>query len=119
MKATQEPIVSIDASGKPLGRLASEVAARLQGKDNPAFSRNVLAAPRIRIINLRQVKFTGRKLAKKRFYRHTGYIGHLKTETLSALWKKNPAEVLKRTVAGMLPKNTLRQRMLKRLEIEL
>lgn len=119
MKANRESTITIDASGKSFGRLASLVAVKLQGKDTAAFARNAITGPRIRITNLRQVKFTGKKIAKKVLYRHTGYIGHLREEKLSALWAKNPAEVFKRTVAGMLPKNKMRPRFLKRVGIEL
>lgn len=119
MQQSSESIKSIDASGKSLGRLASEVAMHLMGKHNPAFRRNIIAGPRVRVVNLRRVRFTGRKLLQKTYYRHTGYIGHLKEEKLRMLWEKKPAEVLRRAVSGMLPKNKLRRRMLKRLEIEL
>jgi large subunit ribosomal protein L13 len=119
MEPTRETIVAIDASGKSFGRLASEVAVKLRGKDAPAFSRHALTGPRVRVLNLRRVRFTGKKLSKKVVYRHTGYIGHLRKEKFAALWARKPAEVFRRTVAGMLPRNKLRPRMLKRLEIEL
>jgi large subunit ribosomal protein L13 len=119
MKLTSDSIISIDATGKSLGRLASEIALKLQGKHLPGFRRNAILGPKIRVINLKRVRFTGKKFSKKIFYRHTGYIGHLRKEKLSALWEKKPQEVLRHAVKGMLPKNKLRPRMLKRLLIEL
>lgn len=111
--------VHIDAAGKSFGRLASEVATILMGKRTPAYVRNVVRGPRVEVINLRQVKFTGRKFAQKVYYRHTGYIGHLREEKLRDLWERRPIEVFRKTVGGMLPKNKLRDVMLKRLDIEL
>ncbi len=119
MKANQDSKIIIDASGKSFGRLASLVATKLQGKDNPFFVRNRVIGPKVKVINLGRIKFTGKKFSKKVYYRHTGYIGHLKAEKLSFLWQKKPKEVFRRAVSGMLPKNKLRKRYLKRLEVEL
>jgi large subunit ribosomal protein L13 len=110
-------ISTIDAAGKPLGRLASIAAQKLMGKENPFYARNKISGGRVRIINLKQAVFSGKKMRQKIYYRHTGYIGHLKEEKLAHLWKNKPQEVFRRTIYGMLPKNKLRNRMLKRLEV--
>jgi large subunit ribosomal protein L13 len=111
-------ISTIDAVGKPLGRLASITAQKLMGKESPSYVRNKISGGRVRIINLKQAAFSGKKMRQKIYYRHTGYIGHLKEEKLAHLWKNKPQEVFRRAVCGMLPKNKLRNRMLKRLEIK-
>lgn len=111
--------VTIDAAGKSLGRLASVIAQKLTGKESVSYRRNIIAGSRITVINLRQVVFSGKKMRQKIYRRHTGYIGHLKEEGLANLWRRRPQEVLRRAVSGMLPKNKLRDRMLKRLKIEL
>jgi len=108
---------TIDASGKAMGRVASEVARLLQAKHLPSYERHVLNAPKITVINVAKMKFTGKKFRQKVYYRHTGYIGHLKENKLSALFAKDPAGVLRRAVAGMLPKNKLRAKRLKQLDI--
>lgn len=118
MKNTGEFLITIDAEGKPFGRLASDVAIKLQGKQSTAFRRNALTDFRVRVVRLRRVKFTGKKIAQKTLFRHTGYIGHLKEEKLAELWERKPEDVFRKAVAGMLPDNKLRRRMLKRLEIE-
>lgn len=111
--------VTINAAGKSLGRLASDTAKRLMGKNNPAYRRNLISGRRVKIVNFQQVIFSGKKMRQKVYRYHTGYIGNLKEEKLISLWKRKPTEVLRRAVSGMLPKNKLRSRMLKRLEIEL
>jgi large subunit ribosomal protein L13 len=120
MNESSKKIITVDAANKSFGRVASEVAKILMGKNNPLFERhNLQASPQeVRVINLRNVRFSGKKFSKKVYYRHTGYIGHLKEEKLETLWKKNPKEVFKKTVSGMLPKNKLRKKLLKRLKIE-
>lgn len=109
--------ITIDASGHAPGRLASEIARLLQGKHSAAYERHILNAPKITVINAAKMRFTGKKFRQKIYYRHTGYIGHLKETKLDALFRKDPALVLRRAVAGMLPKNKLRARRLKNLEI--
>lgn len=112
-------VVTIDARDKSFGRLASEVAVILQGKKSPAYERNRIIGPRVKVENLSGVRFTGKKMATKAYRRHTGYIGHLKEERLGYLWAKKPAAVFKKTVSGMLPRNKLRKRLLNRLEVHL
>lgn len=109
----------IDASGKSLGRLASEIAVILQGKKNPHYEPRIQGEDGVIIRNIDKIKITGKKLKQKKYYRHTTQIGHLKEQTLEQLWqKKGPAEVLRRSVMGMLPKNKLRIKRMKKLIIE-
>jgi len=106
-----------DASDKILGRLATQVANSLRGKDKPSFVPNALMGDKVKVINAGKIVITGNKLNQKEYIRHTGYLGHLKKISLKELMAKNPAEVLRRAVFGMLPKNKLRARWLKNLKI--
>ena len=109
----------IDASGKSLGRLASEIAVILQGKKNAGYEPRIQGEDGVIVKNIDKMKITGKKLKQKKYYRHTTQIGHLKEQTLEQLWQnKGPAEVLRRSVMGMLPKNKLRIRRIKKLIIE-
>ncbi|OGD57370.1 50S ribosomal protein L13 [Candidatus Berkelbacteria bacterium RBG_13_40_8] len=107
-----------DASGKVLGRIASEIAIVLRGKDKPNFRPNLLVGDKVLVKNASKMIITGNKLEKKIYYHHTGYLGHLKETKMKDLMAKNPAEVLKKAVFGMLPKNKLRDIWMKNLEIE-
>jgi len=117
-KPIVKPVVkTIDASGKILGRLATEIAVILRGKDKPSFRPNLVMGDNVLVINASKIKVTGDKETKKMYYHHTGYLGNLKTTTYGDIFQKNPGEVLKRAVWGMLPKNKLRQIWIKNLEI--
>ncbi len=107
----------IDATNKPLGRLASEIAIILQGKDSPDYQPNKVADVKVVVENVSKMKITGKKLEQKVYRHHTGYIGHLKETPMKDVFEKNPAEVLKRAVLGMLPKNSLRSKRIKNLKI--
>jgi large subunit ribosomal protein L13 len=107
----------VDAEGKVLGRLASEIATRLRGKHKPNYSTFMDVGDFIVVINADKVKLTGNKLENKTYYHHTGYIGHLKETTAKELLEKKPTEVLHKAVKGMLPKNTLGRAQLKKLKI--
>ena len=110
---------TIDAKNKKLGRLASEIAVILQGKKNPKYEPRLSGGDKVTVKNIDKMEFSGRKVKQKKYYRHTTQIGHLKEETLQmVLDKKGPAEVLRRAVKGMLPKNKLSIRRMKRLTIE-
>ena len=112
-------ICTLDAKGKKLGRLASEIAVILQGKKNPKYEKRLQGDDGVIVKNIAQVEVTGRKMKQKTYFRHTTQIGHLKKTTLEMLWeKKGPAEVLRRAVMGMLPKNKLRIKRIKNLIIE-
>jgi len=108
----------IDATGQAVGRLSTQVAMLLRGKNKPTFAPNIDAGDFVKIINAGQVKFTGRKLVQKDYYHHSMHPGGLKTTSMQKVFNKNPADVVKHAVYGMLPKNKLRDEMFKRLTIE-
>lgn len=107
----------IDARGKVLGRLASEIAQLLQGKEKPDFAPYLDSGDQVVVINAAQVEVTGKKRNQKIYYRHSGFPGGLKSETFAQLIKRNPAEVVSRAVSGMLPKNKLREKRMTRLRV--
>jgi len=107
----------VDAEGKTLGRLASQIAARLRGKHKPQYSPAVDAGDFIIVVNVDKVRVTGRKLEQKRYYRHTGYPGGLREITLADQLQRHPTRVLQAAVRGMLPRNHLGRQMLKKLKL--
>lgn len=108
---------TIDAAGKVLGRLATEVALLLRGKHKADFAPYKDVGDIVVVKNVDKLKFTGKKLAQKKYYSHSRYLGGLKEITLEKLFAKDPADVFKKAVMGMLPKNKLRSEMIKRLKI--
>lgn len=108
---------NIDASEKVLGRIATQIAIILRGKDKPTFTPNILMGDKVIVKNASKMIISGDKLNQKEYIRHTGYLGHLKIISLKEMMKNNPSEVLKRAVYGMLPKNKLRDRWIKNLKI--
>ena len=108
----------IDAKGKILGRLASQIAILLRGKHKRDFDPSKDMGDVVIVKNVDKMKFTGKKLKKKKYYWHSGYPGGLKERTLEEMFKKDPKWVLREAVLGMLPKNRLRKRMIKRLKFE-
>ncbi|MEC9309833.1 MAG: 50S ribosomal protein L13 [Chloroflexota bacterium] len=106
-----------DAEGQILGRLARDVAVALQGKDKPTYTPHVITGDHVVIVNAEKIKVTGNKLLDKLYYRHSGYVGNLKTFALRDLLSKHPDRVLQLAVKGMLPNTKLGRRMLKRLKI--
>jgi len=109
---------TIDASGKVLGRLASEIAVLLRGKHKPDFVPNKDMGDFVVVKNIENLKITGKKMEEKKYFRHSGFLGGVKFIPLKKLFKEKPAEVLKKAVYGMLPKNKLRAKMIKRLKIK-
>ncbi|MGD2166990.1 MAG: 50S ribosomal protein L13 [Gammaproteobacteria bacterium] len=107
----------VDAEGKTLGRLASELARRLRGKHKPEFTPHVDTGDYIVVVNAEKIRVTGRKLTDKLYHRHTGYIGNLKTESLQQLLGHAPERALTLAVKGMLPRNALGRQMLKKLKV--
>jgi large subunit ribosomal protein L13 len=107
----------VDASGAVLGRLATTIASRLQGKHNPLYTPHVDIGDWIVVINADKVMLTGRKLDQKNYYRHSGYIGGLKTTTARELREKRPEDLLRFAVKGMLPKNKLGRKQFKKLKV--
>ena len=111
-------IYTIDAKGKTLGRLATEIALLLQGKNTAKYERQNQGSDKVVVQNAAQIKVTGKKFEEKVYYRHTGYMGHLKEKTYRQAYEKDPTWVLRHAVYGMLPKNFLQDRRIKRLVIE-
>ena len=105
----------IDATDQVLGRLASQVAYRIRGKHNPLFSPHVDTGDWVVVINADKIRLTGSKLTDKTYYRHSGYVGSLKSRTAGELLEKNPEQVVKKAVQGMLPKNRLGRKLNKKL----
>lgn len=108
----------IDATGKVLGRLASQIAILLCGKHKPNFDPSKDMGDFVIVRNVEKMKITGKKIEKKKYYRHSGYIGGLKEIPLKRVFKENPAKPLIKAVYGMLAKNRLRKRIIKRLKFE-
>ena len=105
----------IDAKGKKLGRLATEIALILQGKKNADYAPNKPGKDRVLVKNVDLIEVTGNKLKSRIYYHHTGYMGHLKETSLGEAFEKDPKKVLRRTVRHMLPKNFLNTPRLKNL----
>ncbi len=108
----------INAKGKILGRLAGEIALLLRGKNKTNFQSHKDEGGLVIVENSSEIKVTGQKKTDKKYYRHSGYLGGLKAETMENLEKRKPGEVLRKAVMGMLPKNKLRSQMIKRLRIK-
>ena len=107
---------TIDASGKILGRLAVEISILLRGKNRADFAPHKLTNDVVIIENVEKIKVTGKKMDQKTYFKHSGYLGSEKHIPLKIVFNKDPAEVLRRAVFGMLPKNKLRARAIKRLK---
>lgn len=105
----------VDAAGVPLGRLATRVAQVLRGKHKPTFTPHVNGGDFVVVVNAERVRLTGRKLQQKRYFRHTGYMGHEKFTPLATLLAKHPDRVIERAVWGMLPKTTLSRQKVKQM----
>ena len=107
----------VDAEGRTLGRLATEIARRLRGKHKPEYTPHVDTGDYIVVINAEKVRVTGNKLKDKMYHRITGYVGNLKSESLETLLDRAPERVLELAVKGMLPRNPLGRLMLKKLKV--
>lgn len=107
----------IDAAGKPLGRVAAKAAAILRGKHRPEFTPNVDCGDYVIIVNAKDAVLTGNKLLQKKWYRHTGYIGHLKEVSYKKLMEEKPEKAMELAVVGMLPHTTLGSKMASKLRI--
>lgn len=107
----------VDAAGKTLGRLASQVAAVLRGKHKPTFTPHVDTGDYVIVINAEKVRLTGRKLQKKIYYRHSGYPGRLKQRTAAEMLERHPERVIELAVWGMLPHNRLGRRQIRKLKV--
>src|SRR5262245_57708757 len=108
----------VDAAGVPLGRLASVVAQLIRGKHKPTFTPHMDGGDFVIVVNASKIRLTGRKLEQKRYFRHTGYMGHERFTPVADELAKNPDRVIERAVYGMLPKNTLaRQELRNKLKV--
>ena len=108
----------VDATDKVLGRLSTEIAKKLRGKDKPTFTPHVDCGDFIIIINAEKIKVKGgNKLEDKKYYRHSGYVGNLKVTSLEEMLEKNPEFVIKNAVRGMIPHNTLGRIVLRKLKV--
>jgi len=116
-KDIQRDWLIVDASDKILGRLASALAGRLRGKHKAEFVPHMDIGDFVVVVNADKIRFTGRKLDQKKYYRHSGYIGGLKETTLRTMMQTKPEQVIMKAVRGMLPKNRLGRAMLKKLKV--
>lgn len=118
-ETVQRQVHTIDATGQSLGRLAVRVAVLLRGKHKATFQHHIDSGDTVVIQNVDKMRFTGNKLENKNYFRFTGYLGNMKTRTLQEyLDKRGASEVLRTAVLGMLAKNKLRARQIKRLKFE-
>ncbi len=107
----------IDAEGKALGRLASEIARRLRGKHKPIYTPHVDTGDYIIVVNADKVAVSGNKASDKMYYHHTGYIGNLKSASFEQMQARAPGRVIELAVKGMLPKNPLGRAMFRKLKV--
>ena len=107
----------VDAENRVLGRLASQIANRLRGKYKPEYSPHMDNGDFIVVINCEKIRVTGKKLEEKKYYRHSGWVGSLKTTSLADMLATQPDRVITLAVRGMLPKNRLGRHMLKKLKV--
>lgn len=107
----------VDAAGKVLGRLATEIASRLRGKHKPEYTPHMDTGDYIVVINADKIEVTGKKESDKIYYRHTGYPGGIKSTTLKELREKTPERIIEAAIKGMLPKNSLGRTMFSKLHI--
>jgi large subunit ribosomal protein L13 len=105
----------IDAAEQPLGRLASRIAQILRGKHKPTFTPHMNCGDAVIVVNAERVKLTGRKIEQKRYFRHTGYMGHERFTPVKSVLEKHPERVIEKAVWGMLPKTTLARQHVKQM----
>jgi len=107
----------VDAEGKTLGRLATQIADMLRGKGKPQYTPHVDTGDFVIVVNAEKIQVTGNKLDQKRYYRHSGYPGGLRSRTLREQLERRPTEVLRMAVKGMLPRNRLARQQITKLKI--
>jgi large subunit ribosomal protein L13 len=107
----------VDADGKSLGRMACKIADVLRGKNKPSFTPHVDSGAFVIVINADKVALSGKKLDQKFYYRHSGYLGHLRSTSAREMMKKKPDEVIRKAVKGMLPHNRLSEKLIVKLKI--
>lgn len=106
---------TVDATNQSLGRLATKVATLLRGKDKPSYQPHIFADVKVTVTNLDKARFTGTKMQSKKYHRYSGYPGGLYTRTLEEQWKRDPRQVFRMSVRGMLPVNRTRAKYMKNL----
>jgi large subunit ribosomal protein L13 len=107
----------VDATGQTLGRLATQIADALRGKNKPVYTPHVDTGDFVIVVNAEKISVTGNKLADKKYYRHSGYPGGLKVRTLAEQLERRPEEVIRKAVKGMLPRNRLARKQLTKLKV--
>ena len=107
----------VDAEGQTLGRLATQIAIALRGKDKPEYTPHVDTGDFVVVVNAEKITVTGSKRTEKIYYRHSGYPGGIKSRTLNEMLEKRPEEVIRKAVKGMLPKNRLARKQLTKLKV--
>ena len=107
----------MDATGQTLGRMARDISVALQGKDKPSYTPHTLTGDFVVVLNASRIRVTGRKLLQKTYYRHSGYVGNLKSFKLRDVLESHPERVITLAVKGMLPRNHQGRQMLKRLKV--
>ena len=107
----------VDAEGQTLGRLATQIADALRGKRKPTYTPHIDTGDFVVVVNAEKIHVTGNKLADKKYYRHSGYPGGLKTRTLGEQLERRPEEVIRKAVKGMLPRNLLARQQLTKLKV--
>ena len=107
----------IDAQGQTLGRIARDISVALQGKDKTAYTPHVITGDFVIVLNAADIRVTGRKMDQKMYYRHSGYVGNLKSIRLWEMLKSRPERVIELAVKGMLPRNHMGRQMLRRLQV--
>jgi large subunit ribosomal protein L13 len=107
----------VDADGKTLGRLATQIANALRGKRKPTYTPHIDVGDFVIVVNAEKIAVTGNKRADKRYYRHSGYPGGLKSRTLQEMLDRRPEEVIRKAVKGMLPRNRLGRKQLTKLKV--
>ena len=107
----------VDASGKTLGRLATQIADALRGKRKPEYTPHIDVGDFVIVVNAEKVAVTGRKLEQKRYYRHSGYPGGIRSRTLSEMLDRRPEEVIRKAVRGMLPRTRLGRAQFRKLKV--
>ncbi len=107
----------VDAEGQTLGRLATQIADVLRGKRKPEYTPHCDTGDFVVVVNAKKIRVTGNKLADKRYYRHSGYPGGLRSRTLAEMLERRPEEVIRKAVKGMLPRNRLARQQLTKLKV--
>ena len=107
----------VDAQGQTLGRLATQIAETLRGKRKPEYTPHVDTGDFVVVINAEKIHVTGNKLADKRYYRHSGYPGGIRSRTLGEMLERRPEEVIRKAVKGMMPRNRLARQQLTKLKV--